>query len=212
MVPHSRIKDIRGVTFKDKSGKYYYVRSAYDVTQKVPGLDTNYGAYGFADLLPWQGAATAVTSLGSKETIDLETKDPNGRPKAICLINYGAYSTQRNVFNTDGSNSSSICVTGSNCNYMCTLPDGSSVVIGTDTTVAIQVPPGQIVSMTCWSDGDGVWIVQDQSMTIEENVNNWKTIGYTKTDFSKDRLMKHIPAGSNCKFFSETDDFGLTIQ
>ena len=111
MVRHSSIKDIRGVTFKDKSGKYYYVRSAYDVTH-----------------------------------------------------------------------------------------------------TAIQVPPGQIVSMTCWSNGDGVWIVQDQSMTIEENVNNWKTIGYTKTDFSKDRLMKHIPAGSNCKFFSETDDFGLTIQ
>ena len=76
----------------------------------------------------------------------------------------------------------------------------------------VQVPPGQIVSMTCWSNGDEAWIVQDQSMTIEENVNNWKTIGYTKTDFSKDRLMKHIPAGSYCKFFSETDDFGLTIQ
>ena len=163
-------------------------------------------------MLPWQGATTAVTSLGSKETIDLETKDPNGRPKAICLINYYACEAQRNVFNTDGSHSSTMCVTGSNSTNTCTLPDGSSVVIGTDTTVAIQVPPGPIVSMTYWSEYDKTWIVQDQSMNIEENINNWKTIGYTKTDFSKDRLMKHIPAGSNCKFFSETDDFGLTIQ
>ena len=76
----------------------------------------------------------------------------------------------------------------------------------------VQVPPGQIVSMTCWSNGDEAWIVQDQSMTIEENVNNWKTIGYTKIDFSKDRLMKWVPNGSNSRFFSETDDFGLTIQ
>ena len=99
-------KNMRGVTFKDKSGKYYYVRAAYDVTQTVPGRDTNYGAYGFTDLLPWQGATTAVTSLGSKETIDLETKDPNGRPKAICLINYYARGLQRNVFNTNDSHSS----------------------------------------------------------------------------------------------------------
>ena len=49
---HPSSQPMRCVTFKDKSGKYYYVRSAYDVTQKVPGLDTNYGAYGFADLLP----------------------------------------------------------------------------------------------------------------------------------------------------------------
>ena len=205
-------KNMRGVTFKDKSGKYYYVRSAYNVTQKVPDHATNYGAYGFTDLLPWQGATTAVTSLGSKETIDLETKDPNGRPKAICLINYYACGLQRNVFNTNGSHSSSMCVTGSNSTNKCTLPDGSSVVIGTDTTVAIQVPPGQIVSMTFWSEYDKFYIVQDKSMTIEENVNNWKNLGFTKTDFSRDRLMKHIPAGSNCKFFSETDDFGLTVQ
>ena len=45
-------ENMRGVTFKDKSGKYYYVRSAYNVTQKVPGHDSNYGAYGFTDLLP----------------------------------------------------------------------------------------------------------------------------------------------------------------
>ena len=76
----------------------------------------------------------------------------------------------------------------------------------------VQVQIGQIVSMTCWSDFDKAWIAQDQSMTIEENVNNWKTIGHTKTDFSRDRLMKWVPEGSNCKFFSETDDFGLTIQ
>ena len=107
MVNQSSQKSMRGVTFKDKSGKYYYVRSAYDVTQKVPGHDTNYGAYGFADLLPWQGATTAVTSLGSKETIDLETKDSNGRPKAICLINSLYYSNglPRHIFNTDASNS-----------------------------------------------------------------------------------------------------------
>ena len=76
----------------------------------------------------------------------------------------------------------------------------------------VQVPPGRIVSITYWPGYDKTWIVQDQSMTIEENVNNWKTIGYTKTDFSRDRLMKHIPVGSNSRFFSETDDFGLTIQ
>ena len=210
-VRNNYIKNIRGVTFKDKSGKYYYVQAAYDVTREVSGLYTS-GAYGFADLLPWQGSATTVTSLGSKETIDLETKDPNGRPKAICLINYGSYGHQRDIFNTDGSSSSSIMVTGNNCNYTCTLPDGSSAVIGTDTTVAIQVPPGQIVSMTCWSDLERAWIVQDKSMTIEENVNNLKTTGYAKTDFSRDRLMKWVPEGSNCKFFSETDNFGLTIQ
>ena len=208
---HPSTSAMRCVTFKDKSGKYYYVQAAYDVTHSNSSLEIN-GAYGFADLLPWQGAATAVTSLGSKETIDLETKDSNNRPKAICLVNYGAGGTQRNVFNTDGSNSSSICVARGNASNWSTLPDGSSVVIGTDTTVAIQVPPGQIVSMTCWSDVKEAWIVQDQSMTIEENVNNWKTIGYTKLDFSRDRLMKHIPVGSKCEFFSETDDFGLTIQ
>ena len=76
----------------------------------------------------------------------------------------------------------------------------------------VQVQIGQIVSMTCWSDFDKAWIAQDQSMTIEENVNNWKAIGHTKIDFSRDRLMKWVPVGSNCKFFSETDDFGLTIQ
>ena len=204
---------MRCVTFKDKSGKYYYVRSAYDVTQTVPGHDTNYGAYGFADLLPWQGATTAVTSLGSKETIDLETKDPNGRPKVICLVNSICYTgLPMYIFNTEDSHSFWPGAPTSNSDNTCTLPDGSTDVIRSDTTVAIQVPPGQIVSMTYWSEYDKTWIVQDQSMTIEENVNNWKTIGYTKTDFSKDRFMKHIPAGSNCKFFSETDDFGLTIQ
>ena len=40
---HPSSSAMRCVTFKDKSGKYYY----------VPGLDSNYGAYGFADLLPW---------------------------------------------------------------------------------------------------------------------------------------------------------------
>ena len=207
----------RGVTFKDKSGKYYYVRAAYDVTQKVPGLDTNCGAYGFADLLPWQGATTTVENLGSKETIDLETKDPNNRPKAIFLINsyhYYSYSdsSPRHIFNTDGSGSYRPGSTTSNGNKTCTLPDGSTDAIAADATVAIQVPPGQIVSITFWSEYDQFYIVQDKSMTIEENVNNWKMIGYTKIDFSRDRLMKWVPEGSNCKFFSETDDFGLTIQ
>ena len=49
---HSSSQPIRGVTFKDKSGKYYYVQAAYNVTQKVPSHDSNYGAYGFTDLLP----------------------------------------------------------------------------------------------------------------------------------------------------------------
>ena len=207
---------MRCVTFKDKSGKYYYVRAAYDVTQEVPGHDANYGAYGFADLLPWQGAATAVTSLGSKETIDLETKDPNNRPKAISLINsvYVSSGSPRHIFNTDGSTSYLPGRYTSNSNYgkTTTLPGGSTDAIYSDTTVAIQVPPEQIVSMTYWSEYDQFYIVQDQSMTIEENVNNWKSLGFTKIDFSRDRLMKWVPVGSNCKFFSETDDFGLTIQ
>ena len=210
---HVSTSAMRGVTFKDKSGKYYYVRAAYDVTQTVPGHDTNYGAYGFADLLPWQGATTAVQNLGSKETIDLETKDPNNRPKAICLINSSySYDVPRHIFNTDGSTSYYPGATTSNSDKTCTLPDGSTDDIASDTTVAIQVPPGQIVSITYWSDYDQFYFVQDQSMTIEENVNNWKTIGYTKIDFSKDRLMKWVPVGSNSHFFSETDDFGLTIQ
>ena len=211
---HPSTSAMRGVTFKDKSGKYYYVRSAYDVTQTVPGHAINYGAYGFTDLLPWQGATTAVTSLGSKETIDLETKDPNNRPKAICLINsnYTGSGLPRHIFNTDASNSYYPGSATSNSAKTCTLPDGSKDDIASDTTVAIQVPPGQIVSITYWSDYDQFYFVQDQSMTIEENVNNWKTIGYTKIDFSKDRLMKWVPVGSNSYFFSETDDFGLTIQ
>ena len=211
---HTYSSAMRGVTFKDKSGKYYYVRSVYDVTQQVPGLDANYGAYGFADLLPWQGAATAVTSLGSKETIDLETKDPNGRPKVICLVNarYVDSGPLRHIFNTDASNSFLPGLPTSNSDKTYTLPGGSTDVARTDTIVAIQVPPGQIVSITFWSEYDQFYFVQDKSMTIEENVNNWKTMGYAKLDFSRDRLMKWVPVGSNCKFFSETDDFGLTIQ
>lgn len=213
---HPSSQPERGVTFKDKSGKYYYVQAAYDVTQTVPGHATNYGAYGFADLLPWQGATTTVTSLGSKETIDLETKDPNGRPKVICLINSLYYSDglPRHIFNTDGSASYLPGGYTSNSNYgkTTTLPGGSTDAFYSAGMIAIQVPPEQIVSMTYWSEYDQFYIVQDQSMTIEENVNNWKMIGCTKIDFSKDRLMKWAPVGSNCKFFSETDDFGLTIQ
>ena len=205
---------MRGVTFKDKSGKYYYVRAAYDVTQQVPGLDANYGAYGFADLLPWQGDNTAVQNLGSKETIDLETKDPDGRPKVISLVNsmYVSSSSLRHIFNTDASNSFLPGAPTSNSDNTYTLPGGSTDVARTDTTIAIQVPPGQIVSITFWSEYAQFYFVQDKSMTTEEHVNNWKTIGSTKIDFSKDRLMKWVPVGSNCKFFSETDDFGLTIQ
>ena len=118
----------------------------------------------------------------------------------------------RHIFNTDASNSFWPGAPTSNSDNTYTLPGGSTDVARSDTTIAIQVPPGQIVSITYWSDYDQFYFVQDQSMTIEENVNNWKMIGYTKIDFSRDRLMKHIPVGSNCKFFSETDDFGLTIQ
>ena len=211
---HPSTSAMRCVTFKDKSGKYYYVQAAYDVTQEVPGLDTNYGAYGFANLLPWQGATTTVENLGSKETIDLETKDPNNRPKAICLINsrYAYPGLPMYIFNTDASNSYFPAGATSNSAKTCTLPDGSTDNIASDTTVAIQVPPGQIVSITYWSEYDQFYLVQDKSMTIEENVNNWKTIGYTKIDFSKDRLIKWVPVGSNSEFFSETDDFGLTIS
>ena len=142
-----------------------------------------------------------------------QTKDPNGRPKAICLINslYG-YGSPRHIFTTDDSGSYRPGSTTSNGNKTCTLPDGSTDDIASDTTVAIQVPPEQIVSITYWSEYDQFYLVQDKSMTIEENVNNWKMIGCTKIDFSRDRLMKWVPVGSNCKFFSETDDFGLTIQ
>ena len=120
----------------------------------------------------------------------------------------------RHIFNTDGSTSYLPGGYTSNSNYgkTTTLPGGSTDAIYSETTIAIQVPPGQIVSMTYWTEYDQQYFIQDKSMTIEENVNNWKMIGQTKLDFSRDRLMKWVPVGSNSYFFSETDDFGLTIQ
>ena len=211
---HTSTSAMRGVSFKDKSGKYYYVQAAYDVTQEIPGLATNYGAYGFADLLPWQGDKIAVASLGSKETIDLEAKDPNGRPLALVMINSLYYSSglPRHIFSTNSSDAYYPGSATSNSSKTCDIPPSWWAPIASDTTVAIQVPPGQIESVTFWSAYDKFWIVQDQSVNIQENVNNWKTQGYTKTDFMKDRVLKMISEGDHCYFYSETDDFDLTIK
>ena len=91
-------------------------------------------------------------------------------------------------------------------------------------TVGIKVPPSKLDSVTVAVPGlyhtkVNFAAIQDNSSTPEELQDTWlKLFNSTdyrklgKTDFSKDRLMKLVEAQADIEFYSETDNFGLTIQ
>ena len=89
------------------------------------------------------------------------------------------------------------------------LPDGSTKTIEFDLCVAINVRASELDSVTIQSKAPIYYAIQDQSSTIKELVNNWETNSCPKTDFSKDRLIKVLDSEY---YYSETNNFGLTIQ
>ena len=91
-------------------------------------------------------------------------------------------------------------------------------------TVGIKVPPSKLDSVTIAIPGlhqtrVNLAVIQNNSSTPEELQDAWlkffnetdcKKLG--KTDFSKDRLMKLVKEQADIDFYSETDNFGLTLK
>ena len=91
-------------------------------------------------------------------------------------------------------------------------------------TVGIKVSPSKLDSVMFAIPGlyhtrVNLAVIQNNSSTPEELQDAWlkffnetdcKKLG--KTDFSKDRLMKLVKEQADIDFYSETDNFGLTLK
>ena len=98
----------------------------------------------------------------------------------------------------------------------CTLPDGNTFT-GWVLSVGIKVPASKLDSVTIKlassSETANLYVIQDKNPDPKGQLAkllNWTL--WTKTDFSNDRLIKHIEYSKKINLYSETDDFGLTIQ
>ena len=101
----------------------------------------------------------------------------------------------------------------------CTLPDGNTFT-GWVLSVGIKVPASKLNSVTIklasLSRGDdeyNLYVIQDKNPDPNGQLAkllNWTV--WTKTDFSNDRLIKHTQYTHNINLYSETNNFGLTIQ
>ena len=206
------------ITFKTKEGKWYYGTELRWANSGYPNY-TNF-ATGFGELLPWQSNAFGAT-YGSSYTLKkdtLDAVDPKGRPLLFAITgqnrdNYlfeGIFSVEDAKYYKSFT---------SNRWPTCTLPDGNTFT-GWVLSVGIKVPTSKLDSVTIklasLSSGDdqyNLYVIQDKNPDPKGQLAkflNWTV--WTKTDFSKDRLIKHIEYSKNINLYSETDDFGLTIQ
>ena len=203
------------VTFKTKEGKWYY---GTDLGRKNSGGPdyTNF-ATGFGELLPWQSNAFSATygdSFSLKEDA-LDKVDPDGRPLLFAItgqndINYlfeGLFSVEDAKYYKSYT---------SNAWPKCTLPDGNTFTCWV-LSVGIKVPASKLdsvtIKLTSSAETANLYVIQDKNPDPKGQLDkllNWNK--WTKTDFSKDRLIKHIEYSKNINLYSETDNFGLTIQ
>ena len=149
------------------------------------------------------------------DKIDLAEKDSNGRPMMLAFVNGKTDMSDdnllfKNVFSTKCAwQEEFVWYTVELKPSDSILPDGSTKTIEFDLCVAINVRASELDSVTIQSRAPIYYAIQDQSSTIKELVNNWETNSCPKTDFSKDRLIKVLDSEY---FYSETNNFGLTIQ
>ena len=211
---HNRVSKICFRTkSEDISKKYYYCKAG----KSVKNTSNAEGFYGFADISPYIAADSEGLNVTQTETdkIDLAEKDSNGRPMMLAFVNGKTDMSDdnllfKNVFSTKCAwQEEFVWYTVELEPSNSILPDGSTKTIEYDLCVAINVRASELDSVTIQSKAPIYYAIQDQSSTIKELVNNWETNSCPKTDFSKDRLIKVLDSKY---YYSETDNFGLTIQ
>ena len=211
---HNRVSKICFRTkSEDISRKYYYCKAG----KSVKNTSNAEGFYGFADISPYIAADSEGLNVTQTETdkIDLAEKDSNGRPMMLAFVNGKTDMPNdnllfKNVFSTKCAwHEEFVWYTVELKSNNSILPDGSTKTIEFDLCVAINVRASELDSVTIQSQAPIYYAIQDQSSTIKELVNNWETNSCPKTDFSKDRLIKVLDSEY---FYSETNNFGLTIQ
>ena len=211
---HNRVSKICFRTkSEDISKKYYYCKAG----KSVKNTSNAEGFYGFADISPYIAANSEglIVTQTEADKIDLAEKDPNGRPMMLAFVNGKTDMSDgnllfKNVFSTKyDSNREWVWYTVELEPNNSILPDGSTKTIEYDLCVAINVRASELDSVTIQSKAPIYYAIQDQSSTIKELVNNWETNSCPKTDFSKDRLIKVLDSEY---YYSETNNFGLTIQ
>ena len=212
------VPDVNCITFKTKEGKWYYGTELSSASSALPGKPdyTNF-ATGFGELSPWQSNAFGAT-YGTSYTLKkdtLDAVDPKGRPLLFAITgqnddNYlfkGIFSVEDAKYYDSFT---------SNRWPTCTLPDGNTFT-GWVLSVGIKVPASKLdsvtIKLTSSAETANLYVIQDKNPDPKGQLAkllNWTV--WTKTDFSKDRLIKHIEYSKNINLYSETDDFGLTIQ
>ena len=212
---HNRVSKICFRTkSEDISKKYYYCKAG----KSVKNTSNAEGFYGFADISPYIAADSEglIVTQTEADKIDLAEKDSNGRPMMLAFVNGKTDMSNdnllfKNVFSTRAirNNMEWVWYTVELEPNNSILPDGSTKTIEYDLCVAINVRASELDSVTIQSQAPIYYAIQDQSSTIKELVNNWETNSCPKTDFSKDRLIKVLDSEY---FYSETNNFGLTIQ
>ena len=210
------VPDVNCVTFKTKEGKWYYGTELREKNSGGPDY-TNF-ATGFGELLPWQSNAFGATYRESytlkKDTLD-DAVDSKGRPLLFAITGQNNHNWLfEGLFSVEDAKYYDSST--SNSWPKCTLPDGNTFT-GWVLSAGIKVPASKLDSVTiklASSAGTAnLYVIQDQNPDPKGqlakllNRNKW-----TKTDFSNDRLIKHIEYSKNINLYSETDNFGLTIQ
>ena len=211
----NNVPDVNCITFKTKEGKWYYGTEVGDARGNKNSY-TN-AAIGFGELLPWQSNAfsyISADSFGAKMEI-LDAVDSKGRPLLFAItgqnvINYlfeGIFSVEDAKYYDSFT---------SNRWPTCTLPDGNTFT-GWVLSVGIKVPASKLNSVTIKlassAETANLYVIQDKNPDPKGQLDkllHWTA--WTKTDFSNDRLIKHIEYSKNINLYSETNNFGLTIQ
>ena len=209
-VPH-----VNCVTFKTKEGKWYYGTEVGDSRDGRPTFTTS--ATGFGELLPWQ----SNTFSGSKvkgfrpEMGILDKVDPKGRPLLFAITGQnGDNWFSDGLFSVEDEKYFSSYTL--NLWPTCTLPDGNTFT-GWVLSVGIKVPASKLDSVTIKLASSvetaNLYVIQDKNPDPNGQLAKFLNgTVWSKTDFSKDRLIKHFEYSKNINLYSETDNFGLTIQ
>ena len=176
-----------------------------------------------------------------KHEINFSETDPDGRPMVFMLANNKAYldnsatTIPSRIFSWS-SKWSSYNYGAFRCEWYASesrVPEAIKFPNNIDVTeykftnlftVGIKVPPSKLDSVTIAIPGlyqtrVNLAVIQNNSSTPEElqdawlkfcNETDYRKLG--KTDFSKDRLMKLVKEQADIDFYSETDNFGLTLK
>ena len=209
------VPGVNCITFKTKEGKWYYGTEVGDAVGNKNSY-TN-AATGFGELLPWQSNTFSYIKGDDFETKMeiLDKVDPKGRPLLFAITGQngdnwfsdGLFSVEdAKHFNSRTTNSWPAC----------TLPDGN-IFTGWVLSVGIKVPASKLDSVTIKlassAETANLYVIQDKNPDPKGQLAkllDWTV--WTKTDFSNDRLIKHTQYTHNINLYSETDNFGLTIQ